>query len=323
MVTLDSGVVVPSADWVVAENQLPGTLDWVMSATSRIYGYSDRVERGAGDVVTLFVDPPPVPYRVELYRMGYYGGLGGRLLWRSATIAGGAESASTDGVAGHQYGRVPVAPHGARRHRRHVASGGVPVQAHRNRQRDDSGIHPAVRPRRPEHGRLRHHALGHDLAGLQRVRGQEPVRRSGTVRVGESGSANRSRMVSFDRPYDQRGWGAPDFTGNEFPLVFLAESLGLDVTYITDIDLHAGPGASGPPSLSVQPGSRRVLVERHARRRRRGAGQGSEPGVPRRQRRLPPHPPGALTPRAPTGTRSVTRPTSPRRTPCGGSTRPR
>ena len=48
-------------------------------------------------------------------------------------------------------------------------------------------------------------------------------------------------MVSFDRPYDQRGWGAPDFMGNEFPLIFLAESLGLDVAYITDVDLHQHP----------------------------------------------------------------------------------
>jgi len=52
-------------------------------------------------------------------------------------------------------------------------------------------------------------------------------------------------VVSFDRPYDQRGWGAPDFTGNEFPLIFLAESLGLDVTYFTDIDLHEVPGRLG------------------------------------------------------------------------------
>ena len=41
-------------------------------------------------MVTLFVDPPPVPYQVELYRMGYYGGLGGRLVWTSTTITGGA-----------------------------------------------------------------------------------------------------------------------------------------------------------------------------------------------------------------------------------------
>ena len=90
----------------------------------------------------------------------------------------------------------------------------------------------------------------------------------GTVRVGESGAPNRSRVVSFDRPYDQRGWGAPDFMGNEFPLIFLAESLGLDVTYFTDIDLHEVPERLHTSPLSVQPGPRRVLVEHDARRRR-------------------------------------------------------
>jgi hypothetical protein len=48
--------------------------------------------------------------------------------------------------------------------------------------------------------------------------------------------------VSFDRPYDH-DWasGAADFVGNEFPVIFQAERLGLDVTYWTDVDLHARP----------------------------------------------------------------------------------
>ncbi len=54
--------------------------------------------------------------------------------------------------------------------------------------------------------------------------------------------ANRARAVSFDRPYPQT-WasGAADFVGNEFPLLYHLESLGLDLTYWTDIDLHAQP----------------------------------------------------------------------------------
>ena len=54
--------------------------------------------------------------------------------------------------------------------------------------------------------------------------------------------ADRSRVVSFDRPYDFGfGGGAADLIGNELPLVSLAERLGLDVTYSTDVDLHAAP----------------------------------------------------------------------------------
>ena len=52
----------------------------------------------------------------------------------------------------------------------------------------------------------------------------------------------RARIVSFDRPYDY-DWanGAADFVGNEFPVVYHAEQLGLDVTYWTDVDFHLRP----------------------------------------------------------------------------------
>jgi hypothetical protein len=54
--------------------------------------------------------------------------------------------------------------------------------------------------------------------------------------------ADRSRIVSFDRPYrnsDQNGSGG--FLGVEYPFVYLAERHGLDVTYLTDVDLHQRP----------------------------------------------------------------------------------
>jgi hypothetical protein len=59
---------------------------------------------------------------------------------------------------------------------------------------------------------------------------------------GKQDFANRARVVSFDRPYPQT-WasGAADFVGNELPLLFHLESLGLDLTYWTDVDLHARP----------------------------------------------------------------------------------
>jgi hypothetical protein len=58
--------------------------------------------------------------------------------------------------------------------------------------------------------------------------------------------AHRARAVSFDRPYPQ-SWasGAADFVGNEYPLLYHLESLGLDLTYWTDTDLHANPQLLG------------------------------------------------------------------------------
>ena len=64
----------------------------------------------------------------------------------------------------------------------------------------------------------------------------------GRTPSGGSTFANRSRIVSFDRPYPQT-WaqGAADFFGNEFPLLYHLESLGADLTYWTDVDLHERP----------------------------------------------------------------------------------
>jgi hypothetical protein len=241
MVTLESGVTVPSADWVVAENRRPATLAWVMGATSRIYGYADRVSASPGDAVTLFVDPPSVPYHVEAYRMGYYGGLGGRLVWRSATLAGGGQRQAPPTVA---PGTNMVECHWQATTHVHIDDAWLPG-AYLLKLTSDDGLTAGYIPLC-----VRDDDSTAAFAVMQSVTtwqaynafgGRSLYFGPGAARAGESGTTNRSRVVSFDRPYDQKGWGAPDFIGNEFPLIFLAEKLGLDVTYLTDIDLHENP----------------------------------------------------------------------------------
>ena len=65
----------------------------------------------------------------------------------------------------------------------------------------------------------------------------------GRTPSGGSDFADRARVVSFDRPYPQT-WaqGSADFLGNEFPLLYDLERLGIDLTYWTDVDLHQRPG---------------------------------------------------------------------------------
>jgi hypothetical protein len=50
------------------------------------------------------------------------------------------------------------------------------------------------------------------------------------------GTKGRADVVTFDRPYTGNGSG--EFLGREFEFIYLAERLGLDVSYWTDIDLH-------------------------------------------------------------------------------------
>ena len=51
------------------------------------------------------------------------------------------------------------------------------------------------------------------------------------------GKRKRANIVSFERPYTGNGSG--EFLGREFEFDFFVEKLGLDVSYWTDLDLHA------------------------------------------------------------------------------------
>ena len=65
------------------ENVWAGTGLWRLpQAPGRsIEGYASQVSVTAGDELELHVQTDPVaPYRVEVFRLGWYGGAGGRLL---------------------------------------------------------------------------------------------------------------------------------------------------------------------------------------------------------------------------------------------------
>src|SRR5690242_1354421 len=71
------------------ENARPGTLDWQLTYTRvdpkakfrspMIEGYVSRQSVRAGDALDFFVSTSPAtPFHIELFRLGYYGGKGGR-----------------------------------------------------------------------------------------------------------------------------------------------------------------------------------------------------------------------------------------------------
>ena len=129
-VTLPSGVTIPVADWVVEENARPGTLDWVVTYPGMLYGYCDHVSATQGEQVRLFIDAGPYPYHVELYRTGYYGGTGGRLVWTS-TIPGRAVATAPDGGARDEHGRVRLGAVPLGHHCGRLAAGLLPLQGRR------------------------------------------------------------------------------------------------------------------------------------------------------------------------------------------------
>lgn len=81
-VSSDSGL--GHVNVIAQENQLPGTADWALSRpaqNSEIEGYASAVSISPGDSIRLFVNvSEPHDARWELYRLGYYGGAGGRFI---------------------------------------------------------------------------------------------------------------------------------------------------------------------------------------------------------------------------------------------------
>jgi hypothetical protein len=235
---LASGVIVPTASWLIAENQKPGTLDWIVNHVQpnhALEGFASQVSAVPGDEVTLFVSTTGRAVQVEAYRMGYYQGFGGRLVHTSDTVAARQQPPPTvaPGIGTVSCPWSPTLslkidqtwPPGCYLLKLLGTNGleqFVPLTV-----RDDFSIAAFVFQNSVTTWQAYNLYGGYSLY-------------YGPNRRGGQDFANRARAVSFDRPYPQN-WaqGAADFIGNEFPLLYHLESLGLDLTYWTDIDLHA------------------------------------------------------------------------------------
>lgn len=245
--TLSDGVVVPTSAAIKAENAKTGHAWWVTTqqADRAIEGFADRVSAVAGEEVTLFVNTRAAGFHVEAYRMGYYQGIGGRLVWQSADAPGVQQPAP-----------MLLAPTNTIECRwspslRFVVDRSWPpgtyllklVGTTGEQQfvpfcvRDDSSRAAIVIQQSVTTWQAYNRWGGYSL-----YYGNAGGTLSFTHAPGGGSFADRARIVSFDRPYDF-DWanGAADFLGNELPVVYHAEQLGLDVTYWTDVDLHVRP----------------------------------------------------------------------------------
>jgi hypothetical protein len=89
-------------DLIRTENERPGTTDWLLTHTRVdpktnyhcpwIEGYCSHTSVRAGDTLTIMVSTnPPSPFVIDLYRLGHYGGKGGRHLQRLGPFKGTAQ----------------------------------------------------------------------------------------------------------------------------------------------------------------------------------------------------------------------------------------
>lgn len=89
----------PQPDLIAAENAKPGSRDWQLSRirldkstgvrASAIEGYCSKQSVLAGESIDIMVSTSaPVRFQIEIFRTGYYGGKGARLMRTLGPLAG-------------------------------------------------------------------------------------------------------------------------------------------------------------------------------------------------------------------------------------------
>lgn len=252
---------------IVTENQKPGTTDWILTKvhadTCRllkpytadlfcrqqdIEGYCSHTSIKAGETLSVFVSANPASsFTVDIYRMGYYGGKGGRKMMSLGPVKAHPQPTPDDGeknlrdckweksfeikipedwISGVYVGKMTAAISGMQSYIIFIV-------------KDD---------RKTDF-------LFQCSDFTWQNYNRWPEWRSGYDWHFENGEHNPWNSdpgpeISFNRPYTfyfnglPVGVGDPRFVGSgeflmwEFPLAYWMESKGYDVSYISNLDVH-------------------------------------------------------------------------------------
>ena len=226
---------VDTTNQVKAENYCPGTNSWrvdrPLGPERAIEGFTAPVSVQAGEKVKIYISTTAATYTFQVYRMGWYNGLGGRLLYSSYPLHGinqppPAIDPRTHKVSCSNWRYPAIVPipttwvSGV--YIVKLLAGGYMRYAFFVVRNDSSNSSILFQT-----SVLTYQAYN-AWGGYSLYRGSNAQ--------GEETSAKRAYVVSFDRPFD-RGDGLGDFPLlNEYNLLRWLERSGYDVSYSTDID---------------------------------------------------------------------------------------
>jgi hypothetical protein len=234
----DDGV---TANWVARENRKPGSPAWRIGdtpATGKIEGFANQVYAAAGQSVTFYVSSTAPRFRIDAYRVGYYQGIGARLVWSSAELTGRAQppcplTAGVNMVSCDNWTpslTVPITTSFVQGDYLFKLTGSDNEQSYVPLTVWDPNSHGT-------------YLLKNDVFTWQAWNpygGYDYYVGQGACPRGVYPLCSRARIVSYDRPYgDEDGTG--DFMWLELPLVRYMEQHGLDISYATDLTVAEHP----------------------------------------------------------------------------------
>jgi hypothetical protein len=240
-------------NWIHEENAKPGARDWQLTRvradkagfrSSWIEGYCSKQSVKAGEALDIMVSTdPPRTFGIEIFRMGYYGGRGARLMAKLGSFTGKAQAVPEPGMkdlheckwdaatrltipaewpSGVYLGRLTTQPKDA------------------SEAYWQSYVIFIVRDERPAD------VLFQCSDNTWQAYNRWPSHYS--VYTHPKGTQGPWADVSFDRPYgreaqhdavveDPLTFGSGEFLPLEFPLAYWLEQHGYDVTYCCNSDM--------------------------------------------------------------------------------------
>src|SRR5262245_5848891 len=239
-------------DLIRQENERPGTRDWLLQNTRIdpqtkyrcpwIEGFCSRTSVRAGEDISFFVSTNPASsFTLDLYRMGYYRGLGARHLTTLGPFKGTVQP--DPAVGKNRLRECRWEPCATTRIPPDWISGVYLGKLTAEREGLQSYLIFVVRDDRPADFIFQ--CSDTTWQAYNRWPSQFSLYDDGKKQWYWGPGVD----ISFDRPYGKycQILDAPLSTGSgewflwEFPLAFWLESLGSDVTYISNIDTHSDP----------------------------------------------------------------------------------
>jgi hypothetical protein len=245
-------------DLIRAENEKPGTTGWQLTYAkfdpkakyrqSLLEGYCDRMSVAAGEKLAIFVSAAaPTPVTIDLYRLGYYQGTGGRHLLTLGPLA--ARPQPTPPVGELRLRECRWQPTVTLEIPKDWPSGVYLGKLSAKQHRYQSYVIFVVKDDRPAD------FLFQCSTNTWQAYNKWPENHS----LYDNDRPDRKPLVSgvrvsFDRPFakypqvvdNPLSLGSGEFLLFEFPFAFWAERHGYDVTYCANDDVATG----GAPFLT-------------------------------------------------------------------------
>ena len=231
-----------TANPIVLENQRPGAANVLTNLLSRynsatIAGYADTTSVNLGKRISFKVSTSqPGPYTIDVYRLGYYGGSGARLVASSGVLAGITQTPcpvtdpATRLIECQWKTSYPLSIG------RSWISGIYVAKLIHSASLREYPIYFIVRDDKRRSDIVFQSARNTALAYTSWGNATEKY----SMYVHSSTGGRAAKKVSFDRPSTEH----QEFSSQlryEYQMLRWLESQGYDVTYISNVDVHVNP----------------------------------------------------------------------------------